>query len=86
MHAIGSYMSPELLEGKPYTEKADIYAYGLLLWEIFMSRLPFNECTSPWAMSREILEGTRPMIPRNWPDDLCELVQRCWNPVCSARA
>ena len=108
------YMSPELLEGKPYTDKADVYAFGLLLWELFMGRLPFNECTSPWfvgaswlaravddlslpsltlpsltcarrhvhrAMSREILEGTRPIIPRNWPLELCELIQRCWSPV-----
>eukprot|EP01124_Arcella_intermedia_P025182 TRINITY_DN4445_c0_g2_i1.p1 TRINITY_DN4445_c0_g2~~TRINITY_DN4445_c0_g2_i1.p1 ORF type:complete len:333 (-),score=62.99 TRINITY_DN4445_c0_g2_i1:62-1060(-) len=28
-------MSPEMLIGKNYTEKIDVYAYGIILWQIF---------------------------------------------------
>eukprot|EP01124_Arcella_intermedia_P025180 TRINITY_DN4445_c0_g1_i1.p1 TRINITY_DN4445_c0_g1~~TRINITY_DN4445_c0_g1_i1.p1 ORF type:complete len:490 (-),score=99.88 TRINITY_DN4445_c0_g1_i1:511-1980(-) len=32
-----SWMSPEMLLGKSYTEKIDVYAYGIILWQIFTS-------------------------------------------------
>lgn len=42
------YMAPELLEGKPYNEKADVYSFGILAWEILSQKLPYSEYSSPW--------------------------------------
>ena len=37
------YMAPELLEGKPYTEKVDVFSFGVLCWEILAARIPYDE-------------------------------------------
>lgn len=37
-----AYMSPEQLAGKEVTEKSDLYALGLLLYEIFTGKRPFD--------------------------------------------
>ena len=35
------YMSPEQIHGEPVTKAVDIYAYGVVLWELFTSRRAF---------------------------------------------
>lgn len=35
------YLSPELCEGKPYNEKSDIWALGVVLYECCTGKYPF---------------------------------------------
>jgi serine/threonine protein kinase len=37
------WMAPEVLAGKPYTIKADIYSYAIVLWEIITRRKPYED-------------------------------------------
>ena len=39
------YMAPEVMNCGSYTSKADIYSYGILLWEIITRKVPFGEET-----------------------------------------
>ncbi|MFZ2957420.1 MAG: serine/threonine-protein kinase, partial [Candidatus Ozemobacteraceae bacterium] len=43
-YVIGSpeYMAPELYEGKPTTPKTDIYALGIMFWELMIGKVPFS--------------------------------------------
>jgi len=43
IHVMGTlaYMAPELLMGKPFNEKVDVYAFGIVLWEILTRENPF---------------------------------------------
>ncbi len=45
-----AYMSPEQLSGKPVDERSDVYALGLIVFEMLTGRRPF-ECKTPleWA-------------------------------------
>jgi serine/threonine protein kinase len=41
-------MAPELIAGKPYNEKVDVYSYAILMWELFAETLPFSDLPNPW--------------------------------------
>lgn len=36
------WMPPEIFLGEKYTEKADVYSFGLLLWELWTRQQPFE--------------------------------------------
>uniref|UniRef100_A0A7S3FUM0 Protein kinase domain-containing protein n=1 Tax=Strombidium rassoulzadegani TaxID=1082188 RepID=A0A7S3FUM0_9SPIT len=33
-------MAPEILRGEKYTEKADVYSFGVILWELITGQIP----------------------------------------------
>jgi serine/threonine protein kinase len=35
-------MAPEVLEQKPYDERADVYSYAIVLWELLTLQEPFK--------------------------------------------
>ena len=36
------WLAPELMQGLPYSEKADIYSLALVIWEIFTASVPYR--------------------------------------------
>lgn len=44
---IGTYqwMAPEVIGNKPYTEKADVFSYSIILWEIASREPPYRNIT-----------------------------------------
>jgi len=37
------YMAPEVLDGKPYNRKCDVYSFGICLWEIYCCDMPYPD-------------------------------------------
>ena len=37
------YIAPELFIGEAYSQKSDIYAFGILMWEISSGEKSFHE-------------------------------------------
>jgi len=35
-------MAPEVINGEDYSEKADVYSYGIILWEIITRQVPYK--------------------------------------------
>lgn len=33
------WTAPEVLDSRPYTEKADVYSFGIVLWEMLMGEV-----------------------------------------------
>ncbi len=53
-----SHASPEQVTGGPVTTATDIYALGVLLYEVLAGRTPYStEPSSAVALAREIVEG-----------------------------
>jgi Protein tyrosine and serine/threonine kinase len=73
------YLCPESIANKPYTEKADIYSFGILLWEIVARKLPYFGM-APMQVGIAVLnQGLRPPIPEKCPPPLVRLMCACWD-------
>mmetsp|Transcript_21342 Transcript_21342/g.46350 ORF Transcript_21342/g.46350 Transcript_21342/m.46350 type:complete len:645 (+) Transcript_21342:74-2008(+) len=72
------YMSPEVLIDPPdkYNLKADVYTFGIVLWEIFSLEVPFSNTKSRDALVDFVVDQEgRPTINENWPDPIKEVLQ-----------
>lgn len=75
------YMSPEALTGAwiELTPKADVYSFGIVLYEMFARTMPF-ELLRPIEIIQLVAYGNgRPEIPATgWPRMLARLIRCCW--------
>jgi serine/threonine-protein kinase len=69
-----TYMAPEQLAGKEVTLRSDVYALGLVLYELFTGRRPFR-ADSPAELAQMQLEST-PTTPSEFVDGLDPAVER----------
>ena len=64
------YAAPEILEGKPLTRAADVYALGCLLYELASGKHPYNRMLSTEARDQQsrLKLMPPPKLPRHlWP-------------------
>jgi len=66
------YLSPELCEDKPYNEKSDVWALGVILYELCTFKHPFN-AKSQAALIKKIAYGNYPPVEK-YSVDLQKLV------------
>jgi len=75
------YMSPEMLRGdQKYTRAVDVYSFGIMCLELWNEQVPFAEMhfDTPFSFARYVLEGHRPAIRKDCPEDLAALFAHCW--------
>ena len=67
-----------------YPFKVDIYSFGMVCYEIFTGRTPFQEMSNT-ELRKRVLEGLRPELPEECPSILATMLKRCWEPHPNAR-
>ena len=72
-------MAPELLRGGPYSMATDIYALGMIMWELAAGLPPFFSCTDESALLLTICDGKRPDIVDGTPSCWIALMESCWH-------
>ncbi|XP_057966395.1 serine/threonine-protein kinase STY46 [Malania oleifera] len=72
------WMAPEVIEHKPYDHKADIFSFGVVLWELLTGKIPYEYLTPLQAAIGVVQKGMRPTIPKHTNPKLIELLERCW--------
>ena len=67
------YMSPEQASGNPATSASDIYSLGVVAYEMFAGRRPF-EADTPLAVSMAHVHAPVPALPADVPRGVAELI------------
>uniref|UniRef100_A0A6N2MRV7 non-specific serine/threonine protein kinase n=1 Tax=Salix viminalis TaxID=40686 RepID=A0A6N2MRV7_SALVM len=73
------YMAPEVLDGKPYNRKCDVYSFGICLWEIYCCDMPYPDLSFAEVSSAVVRQHLRPEIPRCCPSSLASVMRKCWD-------
>ena len=74
----GAWMAPELWEESVYSKASDVYAYGIVLWEIVSRKIPFQGFKNFQISSKVVNNKERPSIPPQAPSSLVALMGLCW--------
>jgi len=70
------YMAPELLHGHPADPRSDVWAFGVLLYEMVSGGLPFRGRTG-LEMTAAILSASPPTLSSRVPAALRSVIRRC---------
>ncbi|GBC09382.1 hypothetical protein RclHR1_08810001 [Rhizophagus clarus] len=84
IYGVTPYIAPEVLRGKAYTEAADIYSFGMIMYFVATERQPFDDRAHDERLVVNICDGVRPEInDQVAPRCYIDLMKKCWdsNPI-----
>ncbi|GES73309.1 kinase-like domain-containing protein [Rhizophagus clarus] len=81
VYGVMPYIAPEVLRGEPYTQAADIYSFGMIMYFIATTRQPFQNCSHDEYLALNIcMENKRPEINGfELPECYVDLMRKCWD-------
>ena len=79
IYGVMPFVAPEVLKGNPYTQAADIYSFGMIMWELTTGCKPFANVEHDINLIFEILDGERPEITEDTPECYANLMKNCWD-------
>jgi serine/threonine protein kinase len=79
-HGTPLYMAPELWKQEAFDDKkADVYSFGLSLWEVFNNKLAFGDWNHLCSFREALVEkDLRPELSDKAPTTVNRLVASCW--------
>ncbi|PSS31724.1 Serine/threonine-protein kinase [Actinidia chinensis var. chinensis] len=78
------WMAPEVINHQPYDQKADVFSFAIVLWELVTAKVPYDSMT-PLQAALGVRQGLRPDLPDNTHPKLLDLMKRCWEAIPSDR-
>jgi eukaryotic-like serine/threonine-protein kinase len=73
-----AYMAPEQAKGKPADRRADIWAFGVVFFEMLTGSVPFHGETAAEVIASALKEEPNlDLLPRGTPKAICRLIRRC---------
>src|SRR5436305_13691486 len=79
IYGVMPYVAPEVLSGKPYTQAADIYSFGMIMYFAVTGKQPFADCAHNEDLALKICNGIRPEISKlKAPELYINLMKECW--------
>ncbi|OCT80310.1 proto-oncogene tyrosine-protein kinase ROS-like [Xenopus laevis] len=72
------WMAPESLIDGIFTCRSDVWSFGIVLWEVFtMGQQPYPGFSNSEVL-HHVRSGQRMDSPVNCPDDVWDLIKKCW--------
>ncbi len=80
------YMAPEVGLELGHSLPADVYSFGILLWEICSLKKPYARIQSTSDFYRMVFrKGARPKLSKEWSTNLKVIMRSCWLPTANDR-
>uniref|UniRef100_A0A7S1X1C8 Protein kinase domain-containing protein n=1 Tax=Tetraselmis chuii TaxID=63592 RepID=A0A7S1X1C8_9CHLO len=76
-----THMAPEIILAGQLSKGSDIYAFGMILYELFSGRRPFEGLNMQQVVHQVTTLGRRPVFPPPVPRGVVELACVCWGPA-----
>ncbi|POG80929.1 kinase-like domain-containing protein, partial [Rhizophagus irregularis DAOM 181602=DAOM 197198] len=73
------YIAPEIFKGSKFSKEADIYSFGMVMWELTTGCKPFADVKHDIHLVYKILDGERPKITEDTPEFYANLMKSCWD-------
>lgn len=80
-----STMAPEIVRQEPYTEKADVFSFAIILWELLTRQEPYGGKGGLGLAVAVANNGLRPPIPAYCPAEYASIMTRAWHADQHAR-
>ena len=71
------WMAPEVLANMNYNEKADVFSYGIILWELLSRECPYDGLSPIQCALAVLNRDKRPDIPKFCPPAPHALIKAC---------
>jgi serine/threonine protein kinase len=80
------YMAPEVGLELGYSLPANVYSFGVLLWEICALKKPFGGIKTPDEIHNSVfVKNVRPKLCKHFPQVLKDLMTSCWSSSAKER-
>ncbi|CAB4441589.1 unnamed protein product [Rhizophagus irregularis] len=80
IYGVMPYVAPEVLRGMPYSQSADIYSFGMIMYFAATGRQPFTNCAHDNLLALDICNEIRPQIDeQEAPKCYIDLMKKCWD-------
>ncbi|KAK8843878.1 hypothetical protein M9Y10_024956 [Tritrichomonas musculus] len=72
------YIAPELCGNSNHSKAGDVYAFGMVIYEILTNEKPFQNLNFLEILTK-VASGNRPEITRAINDSYKNLIEKCWS-------
>lgn len=71
---------PEVLQYTRFSSKSDVWAYGILMWEVFTcGEMPYREKRNVDVVDFVVTQNKRLAKPNNTPQIIYHVMMKCWD-------
>src|SRR6185312_13144231 len=77
IHGVLAYVAPEVLRSFKFTQKSDIYAFGIVMYHMASGVPPFRDRQFDEYLATDICNVLRPIMPDSAPEPYRDLGERC---------
>eukprot|EP00607_Mallomonas_marina_P007294 CAMPEP_0182418564 /NCGR_PEP_ID=MMETSP1167-20130531/2964_1 /TAXON_ID=2988 /ORGANISM="Mallomonas Sp, Strain CCMP3275" /LENGTH=608 /DNA_ID=CAMNT_0024592827 /DNA_START=54 /DNA_END=1880 /DNA_ORIENTATION=+ len=73
------FMAPEVAMRQSYSEKADVYSFAIVVWQMARDRVAYRDMSKREFLLKVVVQGERPKLDKSWPKEFSALLEACWH-------